>query len=91
VSDRRVPRRICVGCRRGGDKRELIRIAAGPLGVRVDLGARLPGRGAYVHPDAACLDAALARGALARALRTGLDSETAARLRTDVEREMEHR
>jgi uncharacterized protein len=91
VTDRRIPRRTCVGCRRTEGKRELIRIAATPLGVRLDPGSRLPGRGAYVHPVPECMDAALGRGALARALRTGLDPETAARLRTDIEREMEHR
>jgi hypothetical protein len=34
-----------------------------------DLRARLAGRGAWVHPDPACLDLAVRRRALARALR----------------------
>jgi uncharacterized protein len=53
--------------------------------VRVDPVGRAPGRGAYVHRDPACLDAALRRGALARALRTGLAKEELARLRTEIE------
>ncbi|WP_461024782.1 DUF448 domain-containing protein [Thalassiella azotivora] len=32
---------------------------------------RLPGRGAWLHPDPVCLDLAERRRALARALRTG--------------------
>jgi uncharacterized protein len=37
--------------------------------VVVDRERRLPGRGAYVHPRAACLDAALAHDALQRTFR----------------------
>lgn len=38
------------------------------------------GRGAYLHPSEACLEAAIDRRALAKALRTGVGSEGAARL-----------
>jgi hypothetical protein len=41
-----------------------------------------------VHRDAACVDAAFARGALWRALRTGADADAAARLRRDIEKEL---
>ena len=55
------------------------------LGVVVDgrLAIRLavPGRGAWVHPRSVCIEAALARGGLARALRAGVGAEVAGRLR----------
>ena len=35
---------------------------------------RLPGRGAYVHHDATCQEAALKRGSLARTLRCRVES-----------------
>jgi predicted RNA-binding protein YlxR (DUF448 family) len=38
-----------------------------------------------VHRDRACVDAALRKGALARALRTGLAQEELARLRDQIE------
>jgi predicted RNA-binding protein YlxR (DUF448 family) len=38
-----------------------------------------PGRGAYVHPTAVCIEAAIPRG-VAAALRTGIGVEGASRL-----------
>ncbi|MGZ4115587.1 MAG: YlxR family protein [Actinomycetota bacterium] len=53
----------------------------GPDGAfAADPTGRAPGRGAYVHPDTGCVDAAVRRGALARALRTGPQTGGAARL-----------
>ena len=84
----RVPERTCVGCRRRVPKPRLLRLVAGDPGtVRFDPGAVLPGRGAYVHRDRACLEEALRRGAIARALRTSLDERGAATLRADIEGE----
>jgi predicted RNA-binding protein YlxR (DUF448 family)/ribosomal protein L7Ae-like RNA K-turn-binding protein len=61
--------RTCLGCRRQRPRAELVRIVRGPDGAAVfDLEARLPGRGAWVCPAAACLDR-LAAGALAHVLR----------------------
>ena len=50
-------------------------------GVAVDPDRRSPGRGAWVHVTPTCVEAALARGGLARALRAGVGAETAGRLR----------
>jgi predicted RNA-binding protein YlxR (DUF448 family) len=63
-----------VGCRQVLAKRSLIRVVRGPEGVRVDPTGKAPGRGAYVHDQESCWEAAL-RGPLARALRTELTSE----------------
>jgi predicted RNA-binding protein YlxR (DUF448 family) len=38
--------------------------------VVVDAAARLPGRGAWVHPDMGCIENAVKRKAFGRALRT---------------------
>ncbi len=87
---RREPKRTCVACRTPAGKRELLRIVRSPSGeVRVDPTGRAPGRGAYVHREEACARRALARGALARALRTGLGPEEAARLGREIERELD--
>ncbi|HEX9716935.1 MAG TPA: YlxR family protein [Actinomycetota bacterium] len=83
------PERTCVGCREKAGKRGLLRVVRSPDGVvRVDAVGKAPGRGAYVHRDTSCLEAALRRGALARALRTGLGPDEAARLRIAIEREV---
>jgi predicted RNA-binding protein YlxR (DUF448 family) len=86
---RREPQRTCVACRTPAGKRELLRIVRSPSGeVRVDPTGSAPGRGAYVHRDAACAERAISRGALARALRVGLGPEEAARLGRDIGREL---
>jgi uncharacterized protein len=82
----RVPVRTCVGCRGTAPKDELLRVVRSPSGdVRTDPGGRAAGRGAYVHRSDACVDLALRRGALARALRTSIGSEEARKLRGVVE------
>ena len=77
--------RTCVGCRGRARKDELVRVACRDGRPQVDPGGSAPGRGAYVHRGASCIDAAFARGALAGALRAGLAAEEAARLRHDLE------
>jgi len=68
-----------VGCRETAGKRSLIRLVRRPEGVVVDPTGKLPGRGAYVHDDPACWQAAL-KGSLSTALRTTLGSEEKNRL-----------
>ena len=70
------PERTCVGCRRTRPKHDLVRLVRRDADVLVDLGAVRPGRGAYVCPDVACVDAARLRGA--RSLRRALPGGTAA-------------
>jgi predicted RNA-binding protein YlxR (DUF448 family) len=81
----REPERSCVGCRQRAPKADLLRIVRAGTGARVDRIGSAPGRGAYVHRDPACADAAVRRGALANALRSGLTQEELARLRTEIE------
>ena len=50
----------------------MVRIVRLPDGlIRVDPAAALPGRGAWIHPDAGCVQKARARRGLARSFRTG--------------------
>lgn len=86
MSGRREPERTCAGCRERAPKRHLLRVARAPDGkISVDPAGRAPGRGAYVHRNAECVDLALRRGALARALEAGPGPEELARLRSDIE------
>lgn len=72
------PERTCVGCRRRAPAGQLLRVVAVAdetgseeigYSLRPDPARRLPGRGAHLHPDAACLALALRRRAFGRALR----------------------
>jgi len=69
------PTRTCVGCRLRADRASLLRVVARDGTVTADPSATLPGRGAWVHPTIVCVDAAIKRRALGRALRvtTALD------------------
>ena len=49
--------------------------------IEVDPTGSAHGRGAHVHRAAACIEAALVRGGLARALRAGVGADAAGRLR----------
>ena len=67
---RHEPVRTCVGCREEAGKRGLIRLVRGPDGAaRSDPTGHAPGRGAYLHKDAACFALARSRRSLERALR----------------------
>ena len=60
-----MPHRTCVGCRVIAPQHELVRVAVDGARVVLDPRRRLAGRGAYVHPRAACVSV----GGLARGLR----------------------
>lgn len=63
------PVRTCIACRKEAGKHSLVRIVRGATGAAVlDRNGRAPGRGAYLHPDAACLETARKRRALERSL-----------------------
>ncbi|MDR0397510.1 MAG: YlxR family protein [Oscillospiraceae bacterium] len=63
--------RMCVGCRAMKPKKELARVVKSPQGaVSLDRIGKMPGRGAYVCRDAACLARAQKQRQLERALDT---------------------
>ncbi|SDU84543.1 hypothetical protein SAMN04488544_0854 [Microlunatus sagamiharensis] len=68
------PVRTCVGCRRRDAQDRLLRVVAEGTGVRVDPRRRAPGRGAYVHPDPACVALAVRKRAFGRTLRAPVDA-----------------
>ncbi len=63
------PERTCIGCRGGFNKQHLVRIIAGPAGPVIDYREKMPGRAAYVCPNRQCIEKALSRENLSRALR----------------------
>jgi len=66
------PQRTCIGCGTHANRAALVRIVRSPDGsIHLDQTATLPGRGAWIHPDAGCIQKARARRGLARSFRTG--------------------
>lgn len=65
---KKIPMRQCLGCREMKPKKELIRVVRSPEGeVSLDFKGKLPGRGAYVCSNPACLSKARKAKALERA------------------------
>jgi predicted RNA-binding protein YlxR (DUF448 family) len=60
--------RTCVGCGVRGAQSELIRFVAAPDGLGLDGSRRAAGRGAYLHPQAACWVAFVRRRGSVRSL-----------------------
>jgi len=89
-----VSTRTCIGCRKRGPAAEMVRLArvigtgktgkTGKTGtIQVASPRRGPGRGASLHPRAACIEGALRPGVLSRAFKQPVDvsSESARLLR----------
>ena len=73
---KKIPQRQCVGCREMKNKRDLIRVVRSPEGtISLDFKGKLPGSGAYVCPDPACLAKARKSRALERAFETAIPAE----------------
>ncbi|WP_084734355.1 YlxR family protein [Rhodococcus sp. RD6.2] len=77
------PVRTCIGCRQLAPAADLLRVVARQVQsdgwtVVPDPRRRLPGRGAWLHPDRKCLSQAEKRRAFGRALRVSGSLDTAA-------------
>lgn len=54
---RKVPLRMCIGCRGMKPKQELIRVVKSSGGnIDIDLNGKTPGRGAYICHDLQCFE-----------------------------------
>lgn len=86
MKPRKVPMRMCVGCREMKPKRELIRVVKPKEGeAQMDPGGKLPGRGAYVCKSRACLARAFKTKQLERALSYRIDTAVLEVLEAQVE------
>jgi predicted RNA-binding protein YlxR (DUF448 family) len=86
---RKIPQRTCIGCRTVRPKRDLIRIVRTPAGeILLDPTGKQSGRGAYLCPDTACMEQALRKKQLERALEAAITPEIIDRLRDELERVM---
>lgn len=76
LKKKKIPQRMCVGCREKKDKRELIRVVRSPEGnVDVDPSGKKPGRGAYICPQETCFLKAKKSKNLDKALQIKLPDE----------------
>lgn len=82
---KKIPMRMCVGCREMKPKKELIRAVKTPEGeIKLDFTGKLNGRGAYICKSEECLSRAGKTNALSRAFGVRVDSEIYERLETEL-------
>ena len=86
LKPKKIPMRMCVGCREMKPKKELLRAVRSPEGqVSLDTTGKKPGRGAYCCFNAECLRRALKQGQLDRQLEVQLSDEVNAQLTQTME------
>ena len=83
---KKIPMRMCTGCREMKPKRELIRIVRTPEGeVKLDPVGKMSGRGAYVCRSVGCLLKAEKTGAFNRAFQTTVPKDVFAAIQKELE------
>lgn len=86
MKTRKIPMRMCVGCREMREKRSLLRIVKSTEGeISFDPVGKKPGRGAYICRDRACLERAVKQKQLERALEQRIDEAVYARLMEEID------
>ena len=87
MKPKKIPMRMCVGCREMKEKRELIRIVRTPAGeVAIDDTGKKSGRGAYICRNAECLKRAIRQKQLERQLEITLKAEVQEALTSEMNR-----
>ncbi len=83
---KKTPQRTCLGCGIKGDKGAFIRIVRRPDGtLALDARGKEPGRGAYICPSLQCLQTAIKRKAVERALGVRPDADMIKELTEQLE------
>lgn len=85
VKPRKIPMRMCVGCREMKPKGTLLRVVKPQEGdARIDRTGKAAGRGAYVCESIECLKKAEKSRALERALETKIEADVYRQLEDQI-------
>ena len=88
MKTRKIPMRMCVGCREMKEKRSLMRVVKSPEGaISFDRVGKAPGRGAYVCKSKECFERAVKQRQLERALETRIDEAVFSQLMEEIDAE----
>lgn len=83
--NKKVPLRLCVGCREMKPKKDLIRVVKTPENeIVLDMTGKINGRGAYLCNDVECLKKAVKSSAIDRSLKVNIKKE----MYEEMERQM---
>lgn len=82
---RKIPQRMCVGCREMKNKKALIRIVRTPEEqIVIDSTGKKAGRGAYICPDPQCFKIAIKGKSLEKALERRVPEDVFAELQKEL-------
>ena len=85
LKQRKIPMRMCVGCREMKPKMELLRIVKPQEGdASIDRTGKAQGRGAYVCQNIECLKKAQKTRALERALEAKIEDDVFEQLKVQI-------
>ncbi len=85
-SVKKVPMRQCVGCREMKNKKELIRvIKTEEEGILIDVTGKKNGRGAYICPNADCLNKAITSKGLERSFKMPIEKSVYDNLKKELD------
>lgn len=87
MKTKKIPMRMCLGCREMKPKRELVRIVRNNQGqISLDKTGKAPGRGAYICPNQLCLSACIKTKALSRAFDAPVDEEVLDTIKEELDK-----
>lgn len=85
MKTKKIPSRICVGCREPKEKRGMIRVVKNADNeVSLDETGRKNGRGAYICRNMECLERAVKTRGLERSLKTAVPEEMIKKLKEEM-------
>lgn len=85
MKSRKIPLRMCLGCRNMLPKRDLLRVVQNKEGkVSIDLTGKAPGRGAYICKSTECMSKALKAKSFHKAFELPFEDEAL----NDLKKEM---
>ena len=86
MKQKRIPMRMCLGCREMKPKKELIRIVKDKEGnISIDFTGKMSGRGAYICKHVSCFNKVRKGKGLERAFETSIDEEIYDELKNQLE------
>ncbi|PYG88411.1 hypothetical protein LY28_01259 [Ruminiclostridium sufflavum DSM 19573] len=86
MKQKKIPLRMCLGCKEMKPKKELIRVVKNNEGeINIDLVGKKPGRGAYICRNVECLEKAIKAKRLEKAFETAIDIDIYNNLKNQLE------
>ncbi len=85
MKTKKIPMRMCSGCREMKPKIELLRVVRTPEGkILIDRSGKVSGRGAYVCKNEECFNKSVKSKALSRALDAQVEDEVLLQLKEEI-------